>query len=473
MFSRLFHVTAWAFFGAMGFGFLSVASARQPNLLVIVADDLGYADLGIHGCKDIPTPHIDSIAFNGIRCASGYVSGPYCSPTRAGLMTGRYQQRFGHEFNPGPPTEKNVDLGLSTKQLTMADRLRAGGYLTGLIGKWHLGHGEEFHPLNRGFQSYFGFLEGSHPYFEKAGLARMMLRGHKAVEETEYLTDAFAREAVKYVKEHHQDPFFLCLAFNAVHLPLQAPPKYLQRFAHITEPKRRTYAAMLSAMDDAIGSVLEQLRKDGLEENTLIFFLSDNGGPTANSSHNGALRGTKATTWEGGIRVPFLVQWKGTLPAGTVYEPPIIQLDILPTALAAAGEEVTSELKLDGVNLLPHFLGEIEGNPHAHLYWRFGAQMAVRSENWKLTQGRGETQPSLYDLSQDLGEQHDLSLEFPDRLRDLKDAWVKWNAELAKPAWGPPGDPPQDEVNPKNVLRKRTPRRRSQITSNDTLRGQP
>lgn len=411
---------------------------RPPNILVIVADDLGYGDLGCHGGKDIPTPNIDSIAASGVRCTSGYVSGPYCSPTRAGLLTGRYQQRYGHEFNPGPPSDANVEVGLSLAETTLADRLKAAGYATGMVGKWHLGHAEKFNPVNRGFQEYFGFLGGAHAYHPggKADGANSIMRGTKPVEEPEYLTDAFGREAVAYIDRHQKDPFFLYLTFNAVHTPMQAPPKVLERFAAgIADEKRRTYAAMLASMDDAVGAVLAKLRATGLEEQTLIFFVSDNGGPTgANASRNTPLSGNKSSTWEGGIRVPFLMQWKGTLPAGKVYEQPVIQLDIHPTALAAAGAPMPAEKPLDGVDLLPFLSGKKEGAPHAALFWRFGDQTAVRAGNFKLLGQKGAQQ--LFDLSADIGETKDLSAQQPEKLKELKAAYDAWNAGLVAPAWG-------------------------------------
>src|SRR5262245_6447241 len=314
------------------------ADAKKPNILIILADDLGYADVGFHGCKDIPTPNIDSIARNGVRCTNGYVSGPYCSPTRAGLLTGRYQQRFGHEFNPGGGT-----AGMPVDQVTLADRLKKAGYATGLVGKWHLGSAPQFHPQKRGFDEYFGFLGGQHAYFpEKGNKADPILRGTEPVDEQEYLTDAIARESVAFIERHKKEPFFLYMAFNAVHTPMHATDKYLKRVANISDVKRHIYAAMLSAADDAVGAVLAKLKEAGLEENTLIFFFSDNGGPTMkgttiNGSRNEPLRGSKRQTLEGGIRVPFAVQWKGKLPAGKVYDKPVIQLDIQPTALAAAG----------------------------------------------------------------------------------------------------------------------------------------
>ena len=419
------------------------AAPQRPNIILIVGDDMGYADISLHGSKEIPTPHIDSLAKNGVRCSSGYVSGPYCSPTRAALLTGRYQQRFGHEFNPGPPTATNIDVGLSLKEKTLADRLKAAGYATALVGKWHLGHDKKFHPLNRGFQEYFGFLGGAHSYTNAlVDGNNPVMRGFEKVDEKEYLTEALGREAVAFIDRNKAKPFFLYLAFNAVHTPMHATPKYLDRFQNIADPKRRTYAAMMSAMDDAIGRVLGTLKEKKLEENTLVFFVSDNGGPPGNSSTNGVLRGHKASTWEGGIRVPFLWQWKGQLPAGKVYDQPVIQLDFPATALAAAGVE--TEDKLDGVNLLPFLSGKKKGAPHDALYWRFGEQMAIRKGDWKLVKAgraapRGDSSEKqlLINLAKDIGEQNDLSEKEPKKVKELQAAWDKWNAELVPAQWKP------------------------------------
>jgi arylsulfatase A-like enzyme len=346
------------------------AADRKPNIVVIVADDLGYADLGVHGCKDIPTPHIDALANAGTRCTNGYVSGPYCSPTRAGLLTGRYQTRFGHEFNPGG---KAADAGLPVTQTTLGDRLKEAGYVTGLVGKWHLGDESKYHPQKRGFDEFFGFLGGAHGYMPGKGAD--VLRGRESIEVKEYLTDWFGGEAVDFIGRHKEKPFFLYLAFNAVHTPMHATQARLECFDKIADPTRRTYAAMLSAMDDAIGKVMEKLKSEKLESDTLVFFISDNGGPTMkgttiNGSVNTPLRGSKRTTLEGGIRVPFFVTWKGRLPAGKTYDKPVIQLDIAATALAAAGIEVKPEWKLDGVNLGPFLIGESgQSQPHEALYW--------------------------------------------------------------------------------------------------------
>jgi arylsulfatase A-like enzyme len=430
---------------------LSAADApKRPNIVVIVADDLGYADLGFQGGTDIPTPHINSLVANGARFTNGYVSGPYCSPTRAGLLTGRYQQRFGHEFNPGgegPAAAGRSEQGLPLSETTIANRFKEAGYATGLVGKWHLGSSPPFHPQKRGFDEFFGFLGGSHTYFNK-GTASIW-RGTEKHAEPTYLTAAFGREAVSFIDRHQANPFFLYLAFNAVHTPMEAEAVSLDKFSAITDSQRKTYAAMLSAMDDAIGKVLQKLGESRLDENTLIFFISDNGGPTMrgttiNGSINTPLRGSKRTTLEGGIRVPFALQWKGHIPAGTVFNQPVIQLDIQPTALAAAGVEINPEWKLDGVNLLPFITGKATGSPHETLYWRLGKQNAIRHGDWKLVQydlnvesspTKEVSQKKLYHLTKDIGESVDLAAQYPDTVKELETLWQSWDRQLAKPVW--------------------------------------
>ena len=428
---------------------------RRPNILLIVADDLGYGELSIQGNPQIPTPSIDSLAKAGVRFTSGYVSGPYCSPTRAGLLTGRYQQRFGHEFNPGPAEQAVGNFGLSLKETTIGNRLKDAGYATGWFGKSHLGYKPEFHPLKRGFDEYFGFLGGAHDYLDAAGDSHNpILRGTNRLSNIDYTTDAFGREAVQFIEKHQAEPWFVYLPFNAVHAPLESIEKYLSRFTNIEDKKRRTFAAMLSAMDDAVGSVLAKIRAAGPEENTLIFFISDNGGPTpSTTSGNGPLRGFKAQTWEGGIRVAWIVQWKGHIPAGQVDDRPVIQLDILPTALAAAGVEIKPEWKLDGVNLLPYVTGANKAPPHEALFWRFGQQIAIRKGDWKLVKGAGAPVvlrgaragddkastdgAELYNLAQDIGEKTNLADKEPEKVKELAAAWNAWNAELVEPSWRP------------------------------------
>lgn len=430
-----------------------VAADRKPNILVIVADDLGYGELSCQGfTKQVPTPNIDSIAANGVRFTSGYVSGPYCSPTRAALMTGRYQQRFGHEFNPGPAEAAVPNFGLSLNEKTIGDRLKAAGYATGWFGKSHLGYQPPYHPLKRGFDEYFGFLGGMHDYLDAAGdKHNPILKGTEPVDNIDYTTDAFGREAVSFIERHKAEPWFCYLPFNAVHGPLESVEKYLSRFPNIEDKKRKTFCAMLSGMDDAIGSVLAKIREQGQEENTLIFFISDNGGPTQQTtSGNGPLRGFKAQTWEGGIRVAWMLQWKGHVPAGKVDDRPVIQIDILPTALAAAGVEAQPDWKLDGVNLLPYVTGAKTGAPHEALYWRFGAQMAIRMGDWKLVKGAGMPGiarggeatvdgAELYHLSADIGEKQNLAAQEPQKVAELAAAWKQWNTGNVPPSWEPGG----------------------------------
>ncbi len=424
--------------------------ASKPNVLVILADDLGYADIGLHGGKDVPTPNIDSLGKNGVQCTSGYVSCPYCSPTRAAFLTGRYQQRYGHEFNPQLLAQGGAGQGLSPKETTVADRLKAAGYATGLIGKWHQGEEEQFHPLHRGFTEFFGFLPGAHSYLKSEDATRgPIYRGRQKVEIEGYLTDVLAKEASAFIDRHKKGPFFLYLAFNAVHTPLEAPEALVKKFPHVKDPNRRTYLAMVEALDNAVGTVLGQLRASGVEENTLVFFFSDNGGPAfkkfaPNASSNTPLRGGKGDTWEGGIRVPFLVQWKGKLPAGVKYDHPVIQMDITATALAVGGVAIKPDWKLDGVNLLPHLTGAKKEPPHAALYWRFGEQMAIRKGDWKLVRpdyspdmpwGKVAERPMLFNLAQDIGEATDLAARHPERVAELQQEWSRWNAELVPAAW--------------------------------------
>ncbi len=439
-----------AFGWAVPVGCSAAEPAAKPNIVIILVDDFGYGDIGVHGCKDIPTPHIDSLAKNGVRCTNGYISAPQCSPTRAGLLTGRYQQRFGHEYNAAHP-----DSALPLTETTLADRLKTAGYVTGLVGKWHLGSDDQHHPMSRGFQEFFGFLGGANRYLPQgnAGVIPRILRGKEPANEKEYLTDAFAREAVGFIDRHQKKPFFLYLALNASHGPLQASDKYLKRFETIQDEKRRTYAAMTSAMDDAIGTVLAKLKATGLEENTLVFFFSDNGGPTdVNASQNTPFRGVKGEVREGGIRTPFLVQWKGKLPAGKVYAQPVIQLDIHPTVLAAAGIPVPADAKLDGVDLLPYLSGAKKDAPHDVLYWRFcfpanqaeRHKWAIRQGDWKLftdidanrnknNQEVRDGNLKLVNLANDPTESKDLAKQHPEKVKALEEAWKKWNAELVKP----------------------------------------
>src|SRR5262245_8776966 len=316
---------------------LAQAQDKKPNIIVFLSDDVGYGEYGFQGNKEIPTPNIDSIAKNGVRFTQGYVAATYCSPCRAGLLTGRYPTRFGHEWNEGVPANADVPFGLPVEQKTIADRLKALGYATACVGKWHLGGGPKFIATARGFDEFYGTVANT-PYLNPPNFidTRVSPKITPVKDDNFYTTDAYGERSVDWIGKQKDKPYFLYLPFNAQHAPLQPPQKYLDRFKDIKDENRQKFAATMSAMDDAVGKVLAKVKEMGQEENTLIFFFSDNGGPTMQTtSKNDPLRGRKATTLEGGIRIPFCVQWKGKIPAGVTYEHPMIQLDILPTVLTA------------------------------------------------------------------------------------------------------------------------------------------
>ncbi len=452
------------------------AAAEPPNIIILFADDLGYGELSCQGNPEIPTPHIDSIGSNGVRFTNGYVAGPNCSPSRAGLLTGRIPTRFGYEFNPTGALNEQPGFGLPVEEITIAETLQNAGYTTGLIGKWHQGGTADYHPFRHGFDEFFGFLHEGHyfvppPYNGVTTMLRRktlpggltgrwigdkgliysdhmgrnepdydadnpITRGGQPVVETEYLTDALTREAVDFIDRHDDKPFFLYLAYNAVHSPLQGADAYMEKFSHIEDIHRRIFAAMLANMDDSVGAVMEQLRKSGLEENTIVFFLSDNGGPTRElTSSNLPLRGSKGQMYEGAIRVPFMVQWKGSLPSGRVYDKPVSSMDIFATASAIAGAKTPKQV--EGVDLIPFLTGKDNGRPHQTLYWRQGGKTALRHGDWKLVRmGKrfesGKAKWELYDLSKDISEETNLATSHPERLTELVELWEKMNGEMSE-----------------------------------------
>jgi arylsulfatase A-like enzyme len=411
---------------------LSSGLRAAPNFIIFYADDLGWGELGCQGNKEIPTPNIDAIAANGIRFTQGYVAATYCSPSRAGLMTGRYPTRFGHEFN----SVANA-TGLHLQETTLADRLKRLGYATICIGKWHLGGGEAYRPTKRGFDEFYGTLANT-PFFHPTNFvdSRVSHDVQRIADDSFYTTDAYAARALDWLERNKSKPWFMYLPFNAQHAPLQAPQKYLDRFSRITDEKRRIFAAMMSAMDDAVGRVMAKVREMGQEDNTLVFYISDNGGPTeSTTSRNDPLRGFKMTTFEGGPRVPFMAQWKGKLPAGKTYDLPVMNLDVLPTIVTAAGGKLESSAKLDGVDLLPYLTGENRTRPHQTLYWRYGPQWAVRDGDFKLVVSRGGSgKPELYNLAADISESKDLASAQPAKVKELQALWNKWSAEQAEPS---------------------------------------
>jgi arylsulfatase A-like enzyme len=439
-----------------------VVVGAKPNVLVIVSDDQGYVDAGFQGGMDVPTPNLDRLAASGVRCTSGYVTHPFCSPTRAGLMTGRYQARFGHEYNPVyDPLDPQEGLPLSERILPQY--LEDLHYKTGWVGKWHLGASPSHAPWARGFQETFGFIGGGHAFTgwkpNEKQYTLPLIRSGKSIEDVpDHLTHAFGNEAAKFIDGHRSEPWFLYVAFNAPHTPHQPTAERETKFAHVENAQRRKYLAQMSLLDDAIGSINSALETSGQKERTLVFFFSDNGGPVRNGADNGSLRGQKGQVYEGGIRVPFLVSWPEKLTGNKSFDAPVSSLDVLATALSAAGGTMPQDKKYDSVNLLPYLTGEQQGEPHSALFWRaeLGKSRAVRQGKWKLvrTPGRDE----LYDLQNDMAEKNDLASEKHEVLAKLSATLEAWTSELVEPVflgssvknedWGPGG------ANQKNAKRK-------------------
>ncbi len=482
------------------------AQTRKPNVIVILADDLGYGDTAVYGSKIAKTPNIDALAESGIRFTDGYVTNPVCAPSRAGLMTGRYQQRFGYEFNPAG---RDRSGGMSLHEITIAQIMKSAGYVTGAIGKWHLGEPAGYYPTDRGFDYFFGTESGSDYIIDPqpgdeyigpggkdivvpaAGLSAMpdgdrleallerirvrhpIMRNGKVVRVDEYMTDAFTKEAVDFINRNRSHPFFLYLAQHAPHTPLQAPEKYIDRFRDVKDPAKRVHAAMVAALDDSVGSVIATLRKDGLYDDTLVFFLSDNGCPgyVHGACSNAPLSGYKRWLAEGGVRIPYIVSWPNHLPAGRVDHRQVSSLDILPTAAALAHAKLPMDRLYDGVNLLPFLDGERDGIPNPKLFWRDGVDFAMRDADSKLwicdiappppaaaaeTATEAELVPKLlgkrlrrvvpaigpegqhvmlYDLAADIGELNNIAATHPAQVARMEAEVAAWNYTLVKPQW--------------------------------------
>jgi arylsulfatase B len=453
------------------------ADAPRPNIVLLIADDLGYGEPGCQGGRDVPTPNLDRLATEGIRFTQGYVTASVCAPSRAAMFTGRYQTRFGFEGNAIGAANADPKVGLPTDQRTLAQRLRETGYATALVGKWHLGGTAPLHPLRRGYDEFFGFLHEGH-YYTPVSAARMttwlrrtalpdggtgrwtspdgrmiwsthlgnkepdydadnpILRGSQPENETAHLTDAFTREACNFIERHSTQPFFLTLAYNAVHSPMQAADRFLEKFSHIPDIHRRIFAAILAQLDESVGLVLAQLHAHGLEENTLVVFLSDNGGPTRElTSSNAPLRGEKGSLYEGGVRVPFILRWPRALPQGGTVETPVISLDLAATALAAAGIAASSG-ELDGTDLVS--LVKAPPAEPRPFFWRMGQRRALRLGDWKIVRDAGPRQAGpwqLFNLATDLGETTDLAAREPARLEALVKRWEEWDAAQRDPLW--------------------------------------
>ena len=403
-------------------------TASLPNIVLIVADDLGYADVRFNPLhpNEIVTPHLDALAKQSVICRQGYVSGHVCSPTRAGLMTGRYQQRLGLY------TGGEAGSGLPMSETIFPQYLKPAGYVTAQFGKWHLGPTPEWSPALRGFDEVFGFLgRGAHDYFKLDDPDDPIYRGTKMVHEKGYLTDRLGDETSAFISRNKNKPFFAYLAFNAVHAPLQAPADEISKF-NTANPDRNTLLAMGKRMDDAIGKVMATLKQEGVWGNTFIFFISDNGGPLAQMADNTPLRGGKHQDYEGGIRVPFLVSWPEKLTPG---ESQVVasSLDILPTVMAACGVPAPKDKPYDGINLLPLLRGEASPQPR-NLFWCSGSEegwWAVRSGDWKLVGEKARV--GLFELCKDLSEKNDLSKQMPEKVAELTRLHDVWLADMANP----------------------------------------
>ena len=411
---------------------------RPPNIVVIVSDDSGYADFSLHGAAHFPTPNIDSIAANGVTFTQGYVSASVCSPSRAGFLTGRYQQRFGHHHNI-PPRYSDSN-GLPVEELTLADALRKEDYRTIALGKWHLGYAPVFHPLSRGFDDYFGFLQGARSYWKlgkKQTRLNQLLRDREPVEEDfEYITDALGKEAAAYIDAYASKPFFLYLAFNATHTPLHATKEKLELADASLPKKRKTLAAMTMSMDDAIGEVLEAISRNDLAEETILIFFNDNGGQTGAGASNAPLRGKKGQPYEGGIRVPFVASWPGHWPKSVRYDLPVSTLDIFPTALkAAGGNPAAVSAPLDGVDLTPHLQPLADSRPHQTLYWHRKNNVAVRDGDWKLLRYTEDGAMELYNIALDPLETSNRFDEEPEIAIQLNKLLEAWLAEHSSARW--------------------------------------
>tara|TARA_B100000674_G_scaffold69148_2_gene47766 strand:+ start:1874 stop:3283 length:1410 start_codon:yes stop_codon:yes gene_type:complete len=422
---------------------------KPPNVIVIISDDQGYADVGFHGSNEIFTPNIDRIAKNGVVFSEGYVSYAVCSPSRAGLITGRYQNRFGYSRNILLAPNDSL-MGLPLSEQTLPDVLNNVDYKTKAIGKWHLGAHKSLVPEKRGFDEFFGFLIGGHRYFpEDLTLndlteARRQMDGYitkiydngKRINTKKYLTEELSDNAVKFIEDNSDNPFFLYLSYNAPHTPLQATTKDLERNKHIDIKKRQTYAAMVSSMDDGIGLILDKLEQKNIFENTIVFFFSDNGGVEwYNFSDNGPLRGIKGDFFEGGIRVPFAMQWPNKIKPGTIYDKPIIALDIFATVASAAKAEKYIKNEIDGVNLMPYLSGKKSGSPHEYLYWKNPDKDidVIRDDRYKYL--RIKNDEYIFDLKNDLSEESniiDLSKPIYDR---LKSQFKLWEKEMIDPVF--------------------------------------
>ena len=395
---------------------------KEPNIVFILSDDGGYADWGFHGSNVMKTPNLDKLAKNGVIFTDAHMTASNCSPSRAGIISGRYQQRFGHEYNM-PPKGK----GMPPSVKTIAEAMKEQGYATAAFGKWHLGETDSHHPNNQGFDEFYGHRDGGNTYRPSSG---GLDHNGKSAGFNKYLTLFLADRTSEYIEKNKDKKFFIYLAPNAVHTPMEAMKEHLALFSN---SNRKTLAAMTWALDLMVGQVVETLKKNNLLENTLIIFTNDNGGPPANNSSNAPLRGRKKEQWEGGQRVPFIIHWPSEVPGNQVFDGLVSSLDIYATCVANSGGIPAANL--DGVDLIPFITGKKSGSPHDILFWRRGRfGKAMRQGKWKLISPKNSGF-QLYNLENDLQEKNNVAAKNPDIVNDMKKILSAWESELAKPMW--------------------------------------
>lgn len=400
---------------------------ERPNIILILIDDAGYVDFGFMGSEDLKTPNIDALAESGVIFTDAHVSATVCAPSRAGLITGKYQQRFGFEANG------TGGIGLSDDVITIADVFKSNGYKTYALGKWHLGEENSDHPNNRGFDEFYGFLAGGRSYFplKNPSKEKMLQYNGKKVVFDGYMTDVLGDKSVEFIRRNGETPFFMYLAYNAVHTPMEAKAEHLKMFEN---HPRKELASMTYSLDENIGKLLTALKNIGKRDNTLIYFLSDNGGAHNNQSSTGYLKGWKGNKFEGGHRVPFVISWPEHIEANKTFEGLSSALDIFTTSIKAAKINVPKGLNLDGVNLLPYLNDELKGDPHETLFWRKMDESAVRMGDSKLIQLK-EYGSVLYDLVSDLGETNDLSDSNQVQLKEMLLEYNNWENTIRSPLW--------------------------------------
>ena len=432
----------------------------SPNVIVIMADDLGYNDLGCYGCADIPTPHLDKLANEGVRFTSGYVTWPMCGPSRAGFLTGIHQSKFGYYENVSAPFDPKQGL---PKMETIASLLQKQGYATAGVGKWHMGTADNQHPNAMGFDDWFGFLSGGlmyfpldHPSYKGRFTPIKRPMHHKYLQHTmpvihnrepvqwdQYLTRELTDAGIRFLEKNQEKPFFLFMSYNAPHLDLEAPEETIAKFPAdkmtkvpgVTPEARSIYGAMVYEMDKGIGQLLTKVDELGLSENTVVWFLSDNGG-MKRTSDNRPLRGAKGAAYEGGIRVPMFVKWPGKTPAGKVLDAPVTSLDITATTIAMAGGNPVAA-GLHGKDIRPYMTQESDESPHDILYWHTARNMnpegVIREGDSKLIIGKKQLE--LYNLKYDLGEKNNQAASYPEKVKAMKARWLAWDKDKKPPLW--------------------------------------